>query len=343
MFDLVPLEKHGKNWFEKQDKKHLYLSELWLKTMAKTYNFEVLLLVDENDRLHTAFCKLDDMMGKRLSSLPFSDYLPYGERDSDYFQQVFDHCRSVFPDYEILLKTDRKKDFLSGKYTLAKEAVYHSIDLSTVSKAKQSSSFKRGKKQAVKNGISTRINNSVIAITDFYRLYHRLRFDKFGIIPQPFSFFENLFDLAIKQQNVAVFEALLDEKVIASMIILTYGKTAYYKYGCSAMEHLQLKPNNLLFHHLINHFKAEGFENIDLGLSGAGESYAGLRRWKSSMGGEEQPISYWSSAPSENGLSDELIGKNKAKIRGLTNAIVRADLGPQETSLLSEQIYPLLA
>lgn len=341
MFDLIPLEQRKKKWFEEQRSKHLYLSHAWLTCLAQTYTFEVLLLVDELDEPQTAFCKLDDMMGKRLVSLPFSDYMPYGERDPGYFEQVFHYCTSKFPDYEITLKTDRESTLLTDKFKLKKEAVYHTIDLS--SEAKQSSSFKRGVKQAIKNGIETRVSTSMFSLIEFYKMYNRLRFDKFQIIPQPFSFFEILWENTIKQKNIYIFESLLDEKVIASMIVLTYDKTAYYKYGASDMEHLSLKPNNLLFHDLIKHFKSEGFDQIDLGLSGSGDSYAGLRRWKSSMGGDEKPISYWASKTGNSEIPASVIDKNKATIKGITDAIVAADLSVQQTSLLSEQLYPLLA
>lgn len=342
-FDFIPLDEKTELWFETQQKQHLYLSYSWLKTQQLTYGFEILLVVDTKGQYQTAFCKLNDMMGKRLISLPFSDYLPFGEMNSAHVEQLFTVCADRFPGYTIILKTDIDKQVLEKGFNLQKEAVYHTISLTAVNKLKQSSSFTRGVKQAKKNGLHTRINTSMIGLVEFYRIYHRLRFDKFGIIPQPFSFFENLFEEFRKEGNIVIFEALLGEKVIASMIILKQGKTAYYKYGCSDLEHLTLKPNNILFHDLIKHFKEQNLENIDLGLSGAGENYAGLRRWKSSMGGIEKPITYWSLDSKENEASNELIETNKKKIRGLTDAIVRSDLGPQETSALSEQIYPLLA
>lgn len=343
MFDFINFEDRDTAWFDIQQKQHLYLSRPWLESLKVSYDFEVLLVVDADDRYQTAFCKLDDMMGKRLISLPFSDYIPYTNSDPAYFDELFKSCAAHFPEYEILLKTDRETHLLEMPYKLVKEAVFHSIDLTSDEMPKQNSAFTRGVKQAKKNDILIRKVFSIEAVKEFYCLYHRLRFDKFNIIPQPFSFFENLWETMISQERGTIFEAVYKDKVIASMIILQHNGTAYYKYGCSHNDYLNLKPNNLLFDELITYYKSLGYKNIDLGLSGVGDGYAGLRRWKSSMGGDESPISYWSYIPPENKTDRVQVSKNKNTINKLTGAMVKADLDADQTSLLSEQLYGLLA
>ncbi len=343
MFDFINFEDRDAEWFNSQQKQHLYLSRPWLESLKVSYGFKILLLVDAADRYQTAFCKLNDMMGKRLVSLPFSDYIPYTESDPAYLDELFKSCAAHFPEYEILLKTDRETNLLETPYKLVKEAVFHSIDLTSGEMPKQNSAFTRGVKQAKKNEILIRKVFSIAALKEFYSLYHRLRFDKFNIIPQPFSFFENLWKTMINQDLGAIFEAVHKDKVIASMIILQHNGTAYYKYGCSHNDYLNLKPNNLLFDELITHYKSLEYKNIDLGLSGSGDGYAGLRRWKSGMGGDENPISYWSYFPPESKTDHEQVSRNKNTLSNLTDAMVKADLDADQTSLLSEQLYGLLA
>ncbi|WP_031428582.1 GNAT family N-acetyltransferase [Flavimarina sp. Hel_I_48] len=343
MFDFVGFNVKSTDWFQNQAKQHLYLSKSWLDTLVSTYKFEIIIAVDKHDRYVTAFCKRNDMMGKRLISLPFSDYIPFTEEDSSFYENLFASCAARFPEYEIILRTNRAVKLLEKPYKLSKEAVFHTIDLTSDKLPKQSSSFTRGVTQAQKNGVSIQRSTSLEAVERFYKLYHRLRFDKFNIIPQPFSFFENLWKTMINRDFGAIFEAVYEENVIASMFILEHNEIAYYKYGCSAIDFLQLKPNNLLFHELITHFRERNYKAIDLGLSGSGESYAGLRRWKSSMGGDEHPISYWSYASAENKRDNKLISENKKVLKNLTDAMVKADLDAEQTSLLSDQLYALLA
>lgn len=340
MYKLIPAKERDKNWFNNQENNSLYRSKDWLETLEESYAFESFLLLNEQDMLLAPFCKVENMMGKSLVSLPFSDYLPL--EDNLDFNEIQRLCSQQYPGYSITLKTDLSNE-IPEHFSCTKEAVYHRIHLNHGQRLKQSKSFKRGVKQAQKNDLEVRFEHSYRALEDFYKLYHRLRFDKFGIIPQPFSFFESLYDHFIKQKKGIILEAVSGDKVIASMIVLDTQDTAFYKYGSSSLEHLELKPNNILFQELIGYYTEKGFKSIDLGLSGKGDSYAGLRRWKSSMGGTEYPITYWSHQPEDFPADAELLKKNKSTIKNLTDAMIAADLNASQTSLLSKHIYPLLA
>jgi lipid II:glycine glycyltransferase (peptidoglycan interpeptide bridge formation enzyme) len=204
--------------------------------------------------------------------------------------------------------------------------------------ANQSSSFKRNVRKAEKKDIAIRQKRDIPTLVNFYTLYCELRFGKFGSIPQPFSFFENIFDGLISKKNGFMLEAVFENQVIASIIVLQHKDVLFYKFGASSKDHLELRPNNLLFDALINHAVENEISAIDLGLSGAGESYKGLVRFKESMGGVATDLTYYEI---KNGAENTENPEAKKWVQSLTKEIVAMQPEPEETSRLSKHIYPL--
>ncbi|MGB7395044.1 MAG: hypothetical protein WA913_11675, partial [Pricia sp.] len=122
---------------------------------------------------------------------------------------------------------------------------------------------------------------------------------------------------------------------------LQHKSVLYYKFGASTEESLDLRPNNLIFDRLISYALENESTAIDLGLSGTGDSYKGLVRFKESMGGQPTPITYYQL---DNGAenNDRNVAVKKW-LGGLTDQIVSIQPNPTDTSALSEIIYPLFA
>ncbi|BAO55402.1 GNAT family N-acetyltransferase [Nonlabens marinus] len=341
MFRFIPFDEKKTSWFDSRKMQHLYNSSAWLNCIRDTYDFEVLLLVDEEDKYHAAFCKIDDDFGKRLISLPFSDYVPFLNTGVGYFEKLFNYCQQQYPDYQITLKTETSHE-LNLPQQLSRKAVYHKVKLQETESVFHKS-FIRGVKKAQKSGVLIRIRNTPDALKDFYKLYHRLRINKFKSIPQPFIFFKAIYNQFIMKGDGFILEAISSDKVIASMIILEHKNTAYYKFGCSHDEFLDYKPNNLLFFELRKILFNRKFEYLDLGLSGCGDSYKGLRRWKDHVGGIMHPISYWQMGSKLPPDRVEKIAEMKIDIQKKTQQIVENRLGPWETSERSKELYKYFA
>ncbi len=138
-----------------------------------------------------------------------------------------------------------------------------------------------------------------------------------------------------------IVEAKRAGRIIASMMVLQHRKTLYYKFGCSLLDALEYRPNNLLFDALIRHAVEHQSEYVNLGLSGTSESYQGLVRFKESMGGERHDITYFESRPPQYDSENEQ--KFKALLSSLTEVMVAAPLDADTTSKLSEKLYPYFA
>lgn len=320
---------------------HLYHSNEWLHCLKQTYGFDFELIYDQ-DQLICAVCPLANAFGKRLISLPFSDYSPAVLKDTAYFVALLQFLQSEFVDYQIEFKTTFSRQEITGLIPY-RDAVFHLINFTNTKQNKPSKNFLRGVKKAKKNELQVKINSDISAITTFYEIYKQLRFSKFNSIPQPISFFRNIHSAFIEKGNGYVYEAVFHDQVIASMIILISANKAYYKFGCSDPEQLHLKPNNLLFHQVIEDCKKNGWENLDLGLSGTSEAYAGLRRWKRDLGGIEYPITYYRNENAD--ISDTNLQRKALKdtLGSLTGLIVDQDFNSDLTSKFSSILYPLFA
>lgn len=322
----------------------LFCSPAWVRVLYRTYGFKCYAAIDDENDICIPFVLIDNLMGKKLTTLPFSDYTDINTDTPEKYETLIAKITAEFPDVPLVLKTIGKK----GKPDTSvwgdaiRTAYYHRIDTRTETELSktQSSSFKRNVNKAKKTGISVEIKRDSIALSDFYRLYADLRMNKFNSIPQPFPFFERVFDEFIAKENGFIVEAALEGKAIASIVVLQYKNVLYYKFGASDEEHLNLRPNNLLFDKLIHYAVQNGFEAIDLGLSGTGDAYKGLVRFKESMGGVAHDIVYYQKQKNGQEMKNEALGQ---WLIGLTDEIV-ATKPPLETlSQLSSHIYPLFA
>ncbi|MGB6152093.1 MAG: GNAT family N-acetyltransferase [Pricia sp.] len=322
----------------------LFCSPAWVRTLHKTYGFNCYAAIDDDRDIYIPLVLVDNLMGKKCVSLPFSDYTDIDTDSPEKYASILSAIKNEFPNIPITFKTIGNSGTVDNELwgEAIRTAYYHRIDTRDISAVKgmQSSSFKRNVKKAKKNGISVTIKKDSTALSAFYRLYCHLRLNKFNSIPQPFVFFENVFDAFIAKDNGFLIEAVVEEKVIASCIILAHKNILYYKFGASDEAHLDLRPNNLLFDELIRHACEKGFQAVDLGLSGTGDSYKGLVRFKESMGGVAHNIVYYQKDATATASKNEALGQ---WLGSLTNEIVSAKPDTETLSRYSQLIYPLFA
>lgn len=340
MYVIKPFKNVDEDWLNSQNCDHLFYSYSWLQTLEDTYGFDIQVLTDDKDAFIMAFCPVTDVRGSRIINLPFSDYTPSCELNVEDYNRILEFLKDQYPSSSIIMKTDLPGS-ASINAKVSREAVYHTIPIIDENTPSKSSSFKRNTRKALEQGLNFRITSDHSALENFYTLYHQLRFEKFNSIPQPMSFFNSIYQNFINRGNGFILEVLYNNKVIASSIVLQHGTVLYYKFGCSAEDHLGKKPNNLLFSELISYAKENKITEVDLGLSGTSKAYEGLRRWKESMGGIPHPVTYWEFKPETVDLErEQKVLKNLDK---LTQSMIDSKLNPRQTSAFSEKIYPLFA
>lgn len=319
----------------------LFQSAAWHDVLRAAYGFEVT-FVDDDEGRSLPLVLTERALAPRVVSLPFSDYVDTHAWSPDAFADLLGRVRERFPAHPLIVKTT----FAPGELPLGevtREACVHRVDTSdgTGLEEPMRSSFLRGVRKAERAGIALRRSQTREALQRFYQLHAALRLRKFGSIPQPRRFFDAVYDGFLETGRGFILEAAYEEQTVASLIALKAGGLLYYKFGASDADHLDLRPNNLLFHRLVHLAHEEGCAALDLGLSGSGAAYDGLRRFKASFGGRPHPITWFRVDPP---------GYDRAREReffsllsGLTDALVEHAADPATLEAVSNQIYPYFA
>ncbi|MCB0340275.1 MAG: GNAT family N-acetyltransferase, partial [Bdellovibrionales bacterium] len=345
-WNIVPLSQLRGQSHDSTLTTSLFSSPAWLDALSAEYGFEFSVLYHGDNVFEGLyFVSIDDLAGKRVISLPFSDYV-LSSLAPPLLAQGLNYLRLQFPAHSIIYKSADMREFgklLGSNWSSTRQAVYHrvSIDDEEIMWNRLSESFQRGVKKAKKSNVTVNHLLNEHSLEDFYKLYCALRLEKFHSIPQPFSFFKKILDRFSLDNSASILVASVEQKPVAVLFVLFYGEVAYYKFGASDGLYLNHRPNNLLFWELLCSLRERGVTELDLGLSGGGDSYAGLRKFKESMGGNERAIEYFTCRPeSPNNNSAE---EFKAHLSSLTTAIVNAKLDSEQVSSLSKLIYRYFA
>jgi len=331
--------------FYEQHVETLFYAYPWLRVLQQTYGYDFFTALDQDTEQFWIFTEVDSLFGKKVMSLPFSDYTDIGEDRQGSSEALLQALQARYPDSPITLKTRRpaSSDATRQLGAVVRRAYFHRINTEDISLARQnqSSSFQRGVKKAQRSNVKVELRRDELALRNFYSLYHQLRTHKFHSIPQPYAFFQNIFDLFVARDQGFILQAEHQEKVIASIIVLQHKEVLYYKFGCSSADALPYRPNNLIFEELIQYAHRQRFRAIDLGLSGVSKSYEGLVRFKESMGGSRHDITYFQRSPDSYDAAKEQ--SFKKLLSSLTQVIVSEELDVNTTDQFSNILYPYFA
>ena len=105
---------------------------------------------------------------------------------------------------------------------------------------------------------------------------------------QPKIFFVNLHKAYIQENHgftLCAFDT--NSNLIAGIVVLLDGDTAYYKFAASNQAALHLRPNNFLIAELISYLEKIGINKLNFGYTGATSKYNGLRKYKLAAGARE--------------------------------------------------------
>jgi CelD/BcsL family acetyltransferase involved in cellulose biosynthesis len=180
---------------------------------------------------------------------------------------------------------------------LRPEFVQHRIELdpdpAQVHARFAKSQVRRGIAKARREGVEISMRVDVTGLDAFYRLHLQTRRSQ-GVPTQPKRFITGLAQL-FRQGLGFVLLAEWQGEVVAAAVFLASNGTLVYKYGASHREHLDKRPNNLLFSEAIRIGCESGAHTLDLGRSDP--CNVGLRSFKRSWGSEESELWYTSISP----------------------------------------------
>ena len=151
-------------------------------------------------------------------------------------------------------------------------------------------STKRNIRKASESGVKVELLTTEQSVRDFYRLNQKTRRDH-GLPPQPYRFFEEVYEHVISKGQGFVAAAFLEKRCIAASVYFHFGKNAIYKYGASDKQYQHLRPNNIVMAEAIRWYAEHGYSTLSFGRTDLG--HEGLRQFKNGWGVTESPLSYY--------------------------------------------------
>jgi CelD/BcsL family acetyltransferase involved in cellulose biosynthesis len=285
-----------------QERSTIFHTSAWAHVIKDTYGYQPRYYVLEDDagKIKTAipfYLIRSRFTGKRLVSLPFSDYCwPLGNNEAD-ITLLLD---SVKKEIEIGVASHLE---IRGwqinpppsQLNLAARDyhVTYILDLTpdqeTLAKAFHDN-VRRGIRQADKRGIKVHLTIGEEGIEKFYNLNVITR-KKLGVLPQPHAFFQNIYHHVISKNLGFTVLGESEGQTVAGIIFLTHKDTIYYKFNASDQRYLQKRPNHLVTWEGIKYAREHKFKQLDFGRCTPEEE--GLKTYKSRWGTKEVDLPYY--------------------------------------------------
>jgi FemAB-related protein (PEP-CTERM system-associated) len=298
------LADSGLNNFVKQyAKEPLYYSQDWLDLITHLYGYKSILLTTTDAVGQVTgllpLCSIQSLItGRRLVSLPFSDFCPLLAENEESADALIDQAIQLAREEKVKYMELRtgSYDILARRRDLEEANLYVrwliplNIDLDDIwSKLRKPVQHQVMKSQ--KKGVQVRIAQRREDMLQYYRLHLQTRSKKHGMPAQPRSYFFALWENFAKSGSVQLLLAEYEGTVIAGMILLASGSTIRYAYGASDEHYLSLAPNNLLLWTAINLGCTQGYELFDLGRTARDNQ--GLMEFKRRWGSIQEPLPYY--------------------------------------------------
>lgn len=320
----------------------IFTSSKWLRVLQRSYDFAIrcTAIEDASGRLTAAVphVSISDVRGKRLVSLPFSDYCDPLVADSTTWSRL----ASALVEHRVPLtfRALHNEAILGDSaFTQYKDAKWHSVDLTRPIDeiwSSVDSSSRRAIRKSQKQEVQIRPAENKDDLRKFYELHAGVRNQKYRMLAQPYSFFDCIWDEFLGKGDGFLLLAEAEDRVVAGTMYLRHGDTIYYKFNASDLGQLQLRPNDLLVWEGIRRAKEElGCASFDFGLSDSDQE--GLLRFKRKFATEEKTIRFmqhrstrWETRTSEAEWSHVL----PALTELFTGKSVPAGVAEQASSLL---------
>ena len=118
--------------------------------------------------------------------------------------------------------------------------------------------------RAVKGNLTLRVADNESDLCDFYRL-HLITRKKLGLPPQPYVFFESLWDTFFESGRISLLLAGKDGKAIAGLMLFKFKDRVSAEIAASDHTYCDVSPNHYLFWEAIKLACQEGYKVFDFG------------------------------------------------------------------------------
>lgn len=314
-YSLDFIELTDRKWLtfiDRQSGVNIFHHPYWVKMLEQCYGFRpfAITLMDKTGTVRAGLPIVEInrfLKGQRWISLPFSDHCSPLADDPETMNCLIDSLRTFSQapgSPRIEIRWDP-----TGQSALHTPIPYILHVLHLDSDAEKVAfqihhSHLRNIKLAQSRGVLIKRGTAHADMEVFYNLHVDTR-RKQGVPVQPHIYFELLDELIIQKGLGFILLAYYGQKCLAGAVFLHWKRTLTYKYGASAEEGLNLRPNHLIFWNAIQWGCENGYSFLDFGRSDINNS--GLRIFKSRWGAKELPLRYFNLPSSINSVDQNNI------------------------------------
>ena len=269
----------------------------WASMLAECYGYGsfVLALEDAAGNIVGGLPLVDvkfPLLGRKWVSLPFTDYMQPLVASTDLEPLLIDELDSLRRSERV----DRVeiRAGVGGTAHVVERGFRHVLplnaDLDSIFRSFHRSQVQRGIRKAEREGTVVRPGRRIEDLTHVYYSLHAQTRRRLGMPVQPRRFFELLWQRIIDPGLGRLLLAEVGRQAIAGVVVLSWGKTAIYKYSASAPDVSPYRPTHLILWHAIREACEAGYAEFDLGRTDFDSP--GLRSFKLGWGPREEILAY---------------------------------------------------
>lgn len=317
----------------------LFVSPRWLAVIEETFDCHVQAMTASSGgetKGGFLFSDIDDIRGRRMVSLPFSDYADPFVEDAATWQRLVDPLFAIGAPlrFRCLHNSVAAAD---KRFEAVQHLAWHGVNLQREAEqiwAGLQPAARQNIRKAEAAGLRVRIGRSVDDLRAFYAMHCRVRKGKYRLFAQPFRLFENLASAFSGTDDLFVLLAEIDGVPIAGILFLVHGDTLYYKFNASS--DVRFRPNDLLVWSGLQIGRERGLARLDFGVSDLDQP--GLVAFKRKFATEERLVTElrWAGDVRRPSHRDRDAG---ALLGQLTSILTSPEVPDEVTRAVGDQLY----
>ncbi len=237
------------------------------------------------------------LTGKRLIALPFTIYADPLVHSDEGIHLLIDNLLNIQKNRNasfIQIRTRFSSEMFREKgfevFSGFKNHVLNlENDLELIWKSFDRTCVRQRIQRAEKSGVAVSQASDEADVKAFFRL-HSLTRKQFGIPPQPYTFFRNMWEILHPKGMFDIFIARVSDRPVSSLLCFKYKTTVHAEYMGTDHQFKEYSGNILLFWHAIQKSKADGYRAFEFGASPNSET--SLIRFKQRWGTREEELQY---------------------------------------------------
>ena len=339
---LVNARLHDWSSFSGHRLTSLFSSPEWIEILCRTYelNIEASLVQNRTADAALVFSRIRDVRGDRIICLPFCDYCDPLVDDVSLWNDLVEPLVSL--EVPVRLRCFRNRlPAQDPRFVLSRAAKWHGTHLMRAEDdlwAGLSAQARQNIRHALRSGVVVREGRNMEDAQIFYRMHLVTRKNKYRLLAQPFTFFENIFSVFGEGDRVVALIAERDGLPLSGILLLQLGDVLYYKFNASA-DRKNHGANELLVWHAIQFGHQRALTTLDFGVSETDQP--GLIRYKRKFASEEREIHFYDWVPQK---PHEARGQEASEILGYVTHLLTDPAVPDEiTQAAGDKLYRLFA